>query len=368
MIDTVNHLGLEVFEGAKGIQKIYRDWVELAHRCRALHLMQLPDYYLSYAEVLASTPNEMLVAAFYDNSGLVAIMPLRFASRAKFGIRFGLLEFPSTPIPIRGFVASDHLSFQTLTSCLASQFSRVHGEQWDMLRLVGITKPTMDDISTGQDPGINMTEVAKNNYLQLGDYDYLQDRLSANMRKNLRRRMKKLKNLSAFEFKTISSLPELNDAYDAFVETEAAGWKSRRGGKRAIKLHSDQRAFYHNLLVRHASDGRCHIHLLEAGGRAIASNFCLLAGSSAFSLKHGFDESFSDISPSHLLREYAVKYYSAMDNIQIIDLVSDYAWQNQWKPASRYVMSVVTFNPTLRGRVLRTYMQFKARQRKGSKG
>ena len=364
MIDSCNHLRLEVFDGAKGIDKIYEEWAELARRCRASHLMQLPDYYLSYAEVLTPTPNAMLVAAFYDNLELSAIMPLRFARRAKFGITFGLLEFPSTPIPVRGFLASDHLSFQTLVTCLANQFARVYGEQWDILRLVGIPRPVTDDVATGEKPKIITTVVAKNNFIQLCDGDYVQDRLNAKNRNNLRRRMKKLVKLGDFEFKTISSLPELNDAYDAFVETEAAGWKSRRGGKRAIKLHPDQRAFYHDLLVRHARDGRCHIHLLEVDGRAIASEFCLLAGNSAFSLKSGYDEAFSDVSPSHLLREYTIKYYSGKDDIQIIDLISGYAWQDQWRPASRDVLSVVTFNRTVRGRVLQAYLQIKARKSK----
>jgi hypothetical protein len=364
MSTSCNHLRLEVFTGANGINKIYQEWVELARHCRALHLMQLPDYYLSYAELLAPTPSAIIVSAFYDNSELSAIIPLRFTRLVKFGIPFGVLEFPNTPIPVRGFVASDHVTFQNLVACLANQFAGFYGEQWDILRLVGIPMPVMDDVDSGKKMKIIKTVVARNNYIQLCDGDYIHDRLSTNMRNNLRRRMKRLVELGDFEFKTISSLPELYDAYDAFVETEAAGWKSRRGGKRAIKLNPDQRAFYHDLLVRHAKDGRCHIHLLEVDGRAIASDFCLLAGNSAFSLKHGFDEVFSDASPSQLLREYAIRYYSGKDDIQIIDLVSGYAWQDRWKPAKRDVLSVVTFNRTVRGRVLQAYSKIKALRNK----
>jgi CelD/BcsL family acetyltransferase involved in cellulose biosynthesis len=299
MSNSGNQLRLEVFDGVKGIEKIYDEWVELSRRCRASHLMQLPDYYLSYAKLLAPTPNSVLVAAFYDNSALSAILPLQFTRRTKLGIAYGLLEFPSTSMPVRSFVMSDHLSFQSLVTCLSKQFDSVYGEQWDMLKLVGIIKPPTDDVASGEPPKILTTAIAKNNYIQLVDGDYIQDRLSAKNRNNLRRRMKRLVKLGDFAFKTISSLPELNDAYDAFVETEAAGWKSRRGGKRAIKLHPDQRAFYHDLLVRHAKDARSHIHLLDLDGRTIASEFCLLAGNSAFSLKSGYDEAYSEVTPSH---------------------------------------------------------------------
>lgn len=364
MNDSGNHLRLKVFDGAKGIDTIYEEWVELARRCHASHLMQLPDYYLSYAELLAPTPNEMLVAAFYDNIKLIAIMPLRFTRPAKFGTTFGFLEFPNTPIPVRGFLASHHIRFQTLVTCLAKQFASVYGEQWDIMRLVGIPKLLSNDGALEEKPKIITTIVAKNNFIQLCNGDYVQDILNTKMRSNLKRRMKKLIKRGDFEFKTISRLPELNDAYDAFIETEAAGWKSRRGGKRAIKLHPDQSAFYYDLAVRHARDNRCHIHLLEVGGRAIASDFSLLAGNSVFSLKHGFDETFSDVSPSQLLREYAIKYYSGKDDIQIIDLISSYAWQDQWKPDSRDVLSAVAFNCTIRGRAIQAYMQLKARYRK----
>ncbi len=273
MINSEKNLKLEVFSDVKGINKISDKWVELACRCSAWHLMQLPDYYLSYAELLAQTPGEILVAAFYDNLELIAIMPLRFTRRAKFGIKFGILEFPSTPMPVRGFLISEHISVQALVTCLSNQFAGVYGEQWDMMRLVGIPKPLINDVARENKSKIVTTTVAKNNFIQLCHGNYIQDILNAKMRSNLRRRMKKLIKLGKIEFKTISSMPELNNAYDAFVETEAAGWKSRRSGKRAIKLHPDQRAFYYDLAVRHARNERCHIHLLEVDGQAIASDF-----------------------------------------------------------------------------------------------
>jgi hypothetical protein len=354
-----NRLRLELFNGAKGISKIYEPWLELSRRCRASHLMQLPDYYLSYAELLASSSKAIFIAAFYDNLELCAILPLRFDKTARLGVTFGLLEFPNTPIPIKGFVAQDHLDFHTLVACLANQFAAVYGEQWDILRLTGITGPVSEFVAAGKKTNMITATVAKNNYIQLFNGDYVHQKLGTKMRSNLRRRMKKLVKAGRYEFKTISKLPELYDAYDAFVETEAAGWKSRRGGKRAIKLHADQRAFYSDLLLRHSKDGRCHIHLLELDGRAIASDFCLMAGNSAFSLKHGFDEVYSDVSPSQLLREYTIKYYSGKEGIQIIDLVSGYAWHDQWRPDSREVLSVVTFNRTVRGVVLQALLKIK---------
>jgi CelD/BcsL family acetyltransferase involved in cellulose biosynthesis len=346
-----------VFKGTKGISAIYNQWIELARQSKATHLMQQPDYYLSYAERIAPAPDAIFVAAFFDSLELLAIVPLRFNKRSKLGITIGCLEFPKTPIPIKGLVVQDHVNFNTLVSCLEKQFTAVYGKQWDLLKLEGITTPVSDYITAFEKSKIIIATISQNNYIHLTGGNYVQESLSTKMRSNLRRRMKKLASIGSFAFKTVSRRPELYDAYDAFLETEAAGWKSRRGGRRAIKLHQNQRAFYRDLLDRYSKDGRCHIHLLEVNGRAIASDYCLLAGHSAFSLKHGFDEAYSAVSPSQLLREYTINYYSSRDDIQIIDFISDYAWQDQWRPEKRNVLSVMAFNRTVRARLLQAYVK-----------
>ena len=347
-------MNLEILHGAIGLQQIYDEWSDLARRCDADRLMQLPDYYLSFAEKLLKGRNGMLIAAFRDDRALVAILPLQFTVRKKFGVSFNIVEFPETPSPIREFVALDGRSLADLVSCLKSQFQSVFGKPIDLLRLSGFTVSDSEDVQAIAGSTISsVSKISKNNYIQLFDGDYVQEILSSNMRSNLRRRRKRLDKMGVAEFKTVTELPELNSAFDEFVETEAAGWKSQRGGKRAIKLHEDQQSFYRDLAIRFAKSGRCHIHLLTLDGNAIASDFCLASGNTVSSLKHGYDEQFTDVTPSNLLREYTVEYYSKGDTIDVIDLVSGYAWQDRWKPEHRSVCCAQDFNRTLKGQLLR---------------
>jgi CelD/BcsL family acetyltransferase involved in cellulose biosynthesis len=363
-MDRKNRLSLEVFSGSQGIAELHDRWVSLANRCGASQLMQLPDYYACYAKSLASSAAETLVAAFSQGAELVAVMPLSYSETRKAGLTVRQLEFPPTPIPLRDFVAADGVTLDALIHCMRDQFQAAYGKQWDRLRCDGIARPSETKLfSDAANGSVSTSVVGKNNYIQLTDGDYILDSLSGNMRSNLRRRKKKLAKLGEFEFRTVATFPDLEKAYEDFVETEAAGWKSVSGGKRAIKLHPDQKSFYFDLLERFAHRGMAHIHLLELDGRAIASDYCLLAGKSAFSLKHGFDETFSDVTPSNLLREYTIEYYSANEDIEIIDLISGYAWQDRWKPAHRTVRSFSAFNGTLIGRLLGAYQGLQSRRR-----
>lgn len=355
-------MNLEILRGASGIRQIYDEWSELARRCGAGRLMQFPDYYLSFAEKLLTDPNGMLIAAFRDDRALVAVLPLQFTIRKKLGISFGVVEFPATPSPIREFIALDNRSLADLVGCLKKQFQPVFGKPVDMLRLSGFTVSDFEAFQAAGGSGISsVSNIGKNNYIQLTDGDYMQEKLSSNMRSNLRRRRKRLDKLGAAEFKTVTQLPELNSAFDAFVETEAAGWKSERGGKRAIKLHEDQLSFYRDLTSRFAKTGRCHIHLLTLDGNPIASDFCLVSGNSVASLKHGYDEQFTDVTPSNLLREYTIEYYAQDNAVDVIDLVSGYAWQDRWKPDHRSVCLARDFNHTFKGQLLRLVTSLRER-------
>ncbi len=188
---------------------------------------------------------------------------------------------------------------------------------------------------------------------------YVARKLNSKARNNLRRNQKRLAYLGPYEFRTVDALPALDSAFEAFLAAEAAGWKSVRGGRRAVKLHTDQTGFYRDLMHRFASQCGCHIHLLLLDGRVIAADYCILVGHTCYSLKHGYDEAFASVAPGNLLREYTVDFYGHQPGIKTIDLISDQQWHLTWRPQRREVFDIRLFNQTLLGRVL--YYFFKSR-------
>lgn len=347
-------IGLRLFMGATGLASIRSDWKRLCEQAGATGLMQNPEYYESFAEILGQGGRDFIAAAFVADDRLIAVLPLSVSERRRFGLRYRVVSFPETPIPVRSYAASHDVTIEDLANVLQRCFRSEFGKNWDALSLCGYTSYADDmEVESSDAGGSVLARIGKNNYIDLSQPDYFNRELSPNMRSNLRRRTRRLAEAGNFEFRTIDDFPALDAAFETFVETEAAGWKSHRGGKRAIKLHEDQRAFYRDLLERFAKDGNAHIHLLNLEGQTIAADYVLICGDVAYSLKHGYDEDFSDFTPSNLLRQYTIEFYEASDRISKIDLISGYQWQDRWKPKSRTVYEIRRFNNTAKGLLLK---------------
>ena len=174
---------------------------------------------------------------------------------------------------------------------------------------------------------------------------------TSKLRNNLRWAEKRLAKNGRISYEVVMTLPELDQAYEEFLAVEASGWKSRRGGKRAIKLHPDQTAFFRDLAYRYGSAGDCHIHLLKLDGQTLAASFSIHIGNVVYSLKSGYDEQHSKGAPGQILRKYEIEYYSADPSIHWLDLFSNFSWQHQWRPVQREVFNVYFFNRTITGKL-----------------
>ena len=88
--------------------------------------------------------------------------------------------------------------------------------------------------------------------------------LSSNSRSKLRKGERLLADAGHLTFHATES----PDAFQSFLDLEAAGWKGRQGT--ALKQDGAVRAFYEDLLGRLAFRGWLRIHRMELDGRAVA--------------------------------------------------------------------------------------------------
>jgi CelD/BcsL family acetyltransferase involved in cellulose biosynthesis len=190
------------------------------------------------------------------------------------------------------------------------------------------------------------------NAIDVSTGDHLRQALTSNMRSNLRRKRKRLETLGRIEFVTVTEPAALDEAYQGFLDTEAAGWKSVSGGKRAVKLHADQTTFYRTLMKLKAEEREAHIHLLLLDDTPIASDYCIVSRGTSYSLKHGYDERYAEAAPGNLLRAYTIEYYQAAPSIHTLDLISAWSWHERWHPTVRPIYDVKIFNRSASGRLL----------------
>ena len=345
-------LEVRIFRGLDEIRGIQSEWFGLAESLGSASLTQYPDYMLSYLQSFDTAGQDVFVVAVFDRNRLVAIIPCRLVAERVLGIRLRVLEFPDYPVPVREVLIDPRVSSTAIFRAITSRLRSLLGSDWDFMRFRGVLEESVLVELAAVLPYATTTHYDFSHLLSVKTDKYVETVLNSKARNNLRRNRKKLAGHGEYEFRTFTTFPNLEDAYQAFLETEAAGWKSVKGGKRAIALHEDQSAFYLDLLRRCSQSGRSHIHILYLNDQPIASDLCILTAKSCYSLKHGYDEQYSHLAPGNLLREYAVEYYGRSSVIDSIDLVSGMAWHLTWRPERRKVFDVRFYNNSLRGILL----------------
>jgi CelD/BcsL family acetyltransferase involved in cellulose biosynthesis len=360
-------LKLEILYGIKGLESVQDAWRDLTCSVSALSLGQIVDYYLAYAFAFEVQDRDLLIATVKDaDERIIAIVPLCQSKKKLLGLEINYLQFPDIPVPIRDVVIDPSGSADEILNFLFWSLDKAIDSHWDYFhfREVLAGSALLPHEGTSLENRRLVHRIGHSHMLDVSGSDYLANVLSSNARNNLRRNQKKMGELGTFEFRTISEFPDLEVAYEHFLTTEAAGWKSITGGKRAIKLHADQTRFYYDLMKRLAATGGCHIHLLYLNDEPIASDYCIVSGDKSFSVKHGYDEAYSMIAPGNLLRAYTIEYYEKSESINSIDLISGWEWQRRWRPERRGVFDIKVFNRNLRGALLYYLVKIKKNRNK----
>jgi CelD/BcsL family acetyltransferase involved in cellulose biosynthesis len=133
-----------------------------------------------------------------------------------------------------------------------------------------------------------------------GDFERYHAELSRHTRRELARLRRKLEaEHGVVRVRPFAEPVELEQELRAGFELEARGWKGRRGT--AIVSRPDTSAFYRAVALDLARRGELRLSTLEADGRLIAFDLCVLAYGSAWILKGAFDESFRRYAPGLVL-------------------------------------------------------------------
>jgi CelD/BcsL family acetyltransferase involved in cellulose biosynthesis len=127
---------------------------------------------------------------------------------------------------------------------------------------------------------------------------YLASCMAGDMRRELRRREKRLAEAGRLEHVVLRSPSELPRWIDEFLVLEASGWKGRRGS--ALACSEPNRRFAGRLLTGAFERGRLLMAGLDLDGRPIARYCALAAGEGAIAFKTGFDESLRRFAPGTL--------------------------------------------------------------------
>jgi CelD/BcsL family acetyltransferase involved in cellulose biosynthesis len=239
--------------------------------------------------------------------------------------------------------ARRHLSLTVLTQLLRASELR-----WDILCLWHVLDDscTMAAYRLGAPRFTVCAARSQCCWIAAEPWDELTKKLSKNFRKSLRAARRRAEEMGALSYQAVTTMPQLERACDEFLQVESSGWKGAAGTGTAIAADPQLVRFYKELTRRFAEQGRCHIHVLRDGEKPIAAQFALLDETTVYTLKTGYDESYSKISPGHLLDQHTFSWYGNHSGLKEINLASDAPYLDAWKPQRMAVHNVYAFNRT----------------------
>ncbi len=335
LIDRVPACGLRnsvlVAELYDSVQAVFDEWEALADRTGAPPFRR-PGWVFLWEKHFSSAPVRVLGIRRDDR--IVALLPI--VPRA------GVLRSPTNfHSPEFGALAEDSAAARCLFDNLFAQGHRQ------------ISLALLED--GGQDLRACLAAAAtrgertlmkiqqQSPFLDFHGEDWagLENRLSAKLRGDLRRRARKLGEAGAVTFEVSDGRVNLDRLLDEGFQVEPSEWKTQRGT--AITSRSDTRTFYQDV-ARWAADRHIlRLAFLRLDGRPIAFQFGLEDGGVYYFLKGGYDVTYRQFAPGKLLVRSMLTRALEVGLRCFEFLGATESWKSEWTTTSRTKVAVSSF-------------------------
>ncbi|HZE60567.1 MAG TPA: GNAT family N-acetyltransferase [Burkholderiales bacterium] len=149
---------------------------------------------------------------------------------------------------------------------------------------------------------------------------YMEEAMSAQLRRQLRRHERKLAALGARNL-AIGPGDAIGDDIERFLALEARGWKGREGG--ALAASAQNLRFGREVLSEAHKRGRLLMVGINCEGRAIARRVSLLAGDGSYAFKTAYDEDYAAYSPGVLAEAMCLREFHDLAGVRWMDSYTD---------------------------------------------
>ena len=198
------------------------------------------------------------------------------------------------------------------------------------------------------------------------DFDAYRSALSKNFRSNLNKARNHARRAGEVSFNIDNTTPGRASFLDEFMDIEAANWKGEKGS--AIKASTDLSKWYATLVPALEKSGLLEWQSMRIDNETIAANLCIRTPRKVFLWKLGYKDAFSKCSPGSLLLQHVIETASNDGNLDSIELLTSYAWYDNWNMQAHHFQSLTFFRNGLKGRLLCVASRLKTRLRSHRRG
>ena len=293
-----------------GLPSLIPPWKDLAGRSIEDNVYYTPHYALALIETVARHASVKILTIWNDGA-LVALLPVKRRTMSLPGlVPLGhawqtLFTFSCTPLIDRQQPA---LSASALLDGLAG----LGPGEW-VFPQMNVEGPAFCALTEALDkravPWLKLNAFQRASLNSGQSFEsHMQDHLSSKRRRELARNRRRLEERGQVTIESHQSGPGLAKAVDAFLRLEAGGWKGKRGT--ALSCREDTREFA--LKAFNSEENKvCRADLLLLDGTPIAAGIIVFAGSTGFTVKNAYDESYAAFSAGLLLEVEVLKSFLA---------------------------------------------------------
>ncbi|HYE36636.1 GNAT family N-acetyltransferase [Methylocaldum sp.] len=351
---------IKTYRGLSGLDEIATEWECITNAMEYKRFFHLAEWYYCYLNSLEDEPNTVLFTVVYIDNDPEAIFPLKISSQRMLGLKMRVLQLPShLHMCLNDFVVAKPERVKTYVPLVLKHLREMPDLSWDYIYLPRVLEESSAVLALAEQSNtLNVRRSCEHcDYVVMRPYNLMFQGFSKTFRSNMRRARKRADDLGNITYTSASKRPELDMAYEAFLDVEASGWKGQKGSATAIKIDKRLESFYRLLMERYSGSGGCEIHIMWLDKKPISVEFSLITDDTLYTLKIGYDENYSSCSPGHLLREYIMNYYENRGGIRFNNLITAASWHTGWKPQCYNVFHYYLCRPTVRGWIAYMYQQ-----------
>jgi CelD/BcsL family acetyltransferase involved in cellulose biosynthesis len=292
-----------------------------------------------------------------DTDGhLVAIAPLMRTYCPGFGLPvMRIVQFFGTDpslTEIRGIICRPEDQDKVIQAF--TEYFLERPSEWDVFRWDGLRR-TVSSYKSLATRSVSILKPGVPDYIISlpGNWDELRARVSANMRKNLRKAYESLERGGfSFFLRVVEQSDDVSPGIDRFLSLHAARSKAVDMVNHPNRFAKSQtRAFLVEYLHQLACEGILKIFELEINGIIVASRLSFLFESELYVYFSGYDPTWKKYSVMTILMSEILKWAISHD-VQYINLSTGRDQSKlRWKPAELMFYSSVQTSPSLRAKL-----------------
>ncbi|HEX8075666.1 MAG TPA: GNAT family N-acetyltransferase [Thermoleophilaceae bacterium] len=315
---------------------LQEEWGELADRTHAPPFLH-PGWIASWTDAFAD--GRLSVLAMRREERLVGIVP--FVQRAT-----GTVSPTNWHTPLFGLLAEDGRARGELADKLMAHTR--HRLDLSFLETQSADLDACHQAAERSGYRTNVRTIQRSPYVEIdGDWDAYVAGVGGKIRRELRRRRRKLEATGHVSVEFAQPRREVAGLVAEGLEVEGSGWKSDRGT--AIASRPETRRFYTEVATWAASRGWLLLAFLRVGGRVAAFDLCLEHDGRVYVLKGGYDPAYRAFAPRTILLHASLERAFARTMRSYEFLGTDEDYKLRWATGVRERRRFQAFPRTVAG-------------------